>query len=147
MQAPPAAPRRAFRSTLAVVAAGVLLVLGLVASFSGFVLLSQTGRPDLGPVYAMTALITQAALLLVGMLNIAAALGIYLHIGWSRRLAVALAVIGLILSAVFFIGPLSNFHVSLLDPLMLATMAAIAGYGYTLVAMLVAGSHFRPRVA
>ena len=144
--APPTPPGRSFRSTLAVAAAGVLLVLGLVASFSGFVLLSQPGRPDLGPVYAMTALITQAALLLVGVLNIGAALGIYLHLGWSRRLAVALSIVGLVLSLVFFIGPLSNFHVPALDPLMLATIAAIAGYAYSLLAMLVAGSHFRPRV-
>jgi hypothetical protein len=124
----------------------VLLVLGLVLSFAAFASLSQPGKPELGPVYAMTSLVTQAALLLVGVLNVAAALGIYLHLGWSRRLALGLSIVGLIVSAVFLVGPLSNFHVATLDPLMIATLVAIVGYAFSLIAMLVAGSHFRPRV-
>jgi hypothetical protein len=37
--------------------------------------------------------------------------------------------------------------VQLLDPLTIATWLAILGYGYGLLAMLLGGSHFRPRVA
>jgi hypothetical protein len=143
----PAPPRRSFGSSLAVLAAGILLILGLILSFAAFASLSQPGRPDLGPVYAMTSLVTQAALLVVGVLNVAAAVGIYLHIGWARRLAIALASLGLIVSAVFLVGPLTTFKVQLLDPLTIATWLAILGYGYGLLAMLLGGSHFRPRVA
>lgn len=121
-------------------------MLGLVLSFAAFASLSQPGRPELGPVFAMTSLVTQAALLVVGVLNVAAAIGIYLHIGWARRLAIGLSLVGLIVSAVFFVGPLSTFKVQLLDALMLADLVAILGYGYSLLAMLLGGSHFRPRV-
>jgi len=128
-----------------VFAAGVLLVLGGVLSFAAFASLSQAGKPELGPVYAMTSLVTQAALLLVGVLNVGAALGIYLHLGWSRRLAAGLAILGLVLSGVFFIGPLSNFHVPVLDPLMIATVVSIIGYAYVAFAMVISGVHFAPR--
>ena len=146
-QAPPAPPRRSFRSQLAVLAAGALLVLGVLESFAAFASLSQEPpRPDLGPVYAMTQLLTQAALLIVGVANLAAAVGVYLHLGSARRLAFGLALIGLGIGLVFVIGPLNSFRVALLDPLMVATLLVIVGYAYVLIAMLVAGSHFRTRV-
>jgi hypothetical protein len=144
---PPPRPRRPFRSTLAVTSAGILLIIGIVLSLTAFASLSQPARPELGPAFAMTALVSQAALLVVGMLNVAAALGIYLHSAWARRLGIALSILGLVASIVFFIGPLSNFRVGLLDPLMLVTVVALLGYGLSLLALLVAGSHFRPRTS
>ena len=131
---------------MAVLAAGVLLVLGLIQAFAAFASLGQQqSRPDLGPVYAMTQLVTQAALLVVGAANVAAAVGIYLHLGSARRLAFGLALLGLGIGLVFVVGPLANFRVPLIDPLMVLTLLMIVGYGYVLLAMLLAGSHFRPR--
>ena len=75
------------------------------------------------------------------------AVGIYLHMGWARRLAMALAIVGLAVGAVFFVGPLATFQVPLLDPLMITTLIAMAGYAFSLLAMLVGGSHFRPNAA
>ncbi len=138
-----AAPRRSVRSTLALGAALILVVLGLFAAFVALTSLSQPQRPDLGPAYAMQSLVTQAALLLVGILNVFSAIAIFLRRNIGRRLGIVVAALGLLVSAVFLVGPLSTFNVQLTDPLMLATIASVVAYGFTLLALIVSGSHFR----
>lgn len=139
----PAAPRRSIRSTLALGAALVLVVLGLFAAFVALTSLSQPQRPELGPAYAMQSLVTQAALLLVGILNVFSAIAIFLRRNIGRRVGIVVAALGLLVTAVFLVGPLSTFHVSLTDPLMIATIASVVAYGFTLLALIVSGSHFR----
>ena len=139
----PAAPRRSIRSTLAIGAAIVLVVMGLFSAFVGLTSLSGAPRLDLGATYAMTTLVTSAALLLVGILSVGSALAIFLRRNLGRRLGIVLAALGLLVSAVFLVGPLSTFHVPLTDPLMLATIASVVAYGFTLLALIVSGSHFR----
>lgn len=141
--AAPPAPRRPIRSTLAIGAAIVLVVMGLFSAFVGLTSLSGAPRLDLGATYAMTTLVTSAALLLVGILSVGSALAIFLRRSLGRRLGIVLAALGLLVSAVFLVGPLSTFHVSLTDPLMLATVASVVAYGFTLVSLIVSGSHFR----
>lgn len=137
------APRRSIRSTLALGAALILVVLGLFAAFVALTSLSEPRRPDFGPAYAMQSLVTQAALLLVGILNVFSAIAIFLRRNIGRRLGIVVAALGLLVSAVFLVGPLSTFNVQLTDPLMLATIASVVAYGFTLLALIVSGSHFR----
>ena len=88
---PPPRPRRPFRSTLAIVAAGILLVTGIVLALTAFASLQPAGAgTELGTGVRNDTLVSEAALLVVGMLNIAAALGIYMHrrvghAGWASR--------------------------------------------------------------
>lgn len=142
--AEPPRPRRSLRSTLALSAAIVLLVMGLFAAFVGLTSLSGPQRPELGATYAMTSLVTSAALVVVGILNVASSIAILLRRNFGRRLGVVLAALGLLIAAVFLLGPLSTFHVGLSDPLMLATVASVVAYGFTLFSLIVSGSHFSP---
>ncbi len=136
------AQRRPFRSTLAMSAAFFLLVLGLIVVLAAVTALSQPPRPDLGPSYAMTSLITQVALLIVGALNVGAAAGVFLHAGWGRQLGMLLSILGLAVGAIFYLGPLASFNVPLTDPLRMATIAALIGYSWCILVLLVSGSHF-----
>ncbi len=141
--AAPSAPRRPLRSTLAISAALFFLAMGLIVALAAVTTLSQPARLELGPAYALTSLVTQIALVVVGTLNIGAALGILLRFGWARRLGFAMAILGLAVAVIFYVGPLTSFQVPLLDPLMALTIAAVVGYGWCLLALLVSGSHFK----
>lgn len=141
--AEPPRPRRSLRSTLAISSAIVLLAMGLFAAFVGLTSLSGPQRPELGATYAMTTLVTSAALVVVGILNVASAIAVLLRRNLGRRLGIVLAALGLLVAAVFLLGPLSTFHVGLSDPLMLATIAAVVAYGFTFFSLIVSGSHFR----
>jgi hypothetical protein len=153
-------------SAAVVLAAIVLLVAGLLATLVGGAIIvagslftavlrdGGTGSFPFGS--APTEFFDSAAdvfriiggvTLVGGLLHVIAAIGIFAHKNWARALGVLLALLGTLLGAAGVYGAL---YFTIQDGPMtgLATVVVfLVAYAFTLLALLLGGSHFSRRVA
>ena len=155
----PAQQGPTYSTSVVVAVAGVLLLaVGLIDIIGGVWLLTQ--GPELrsfiqrttinlfGTVLdreTMRTLLTPApgVLMVFGLVELLAAIGILAHKGWGRGIGILVALVGLLV----MIGGIS-FAIALAPgasvPL-IGTIAVLIGYAFILVALFAGGSHFRRR--
>ncbi len=147
-------------STSALVAvAGILIaIIGIIDIFGGVWLLTQgnelrslIGRTTInlfGTVIdreTLRALLAPSPgiLMVFGLFELLAGIGIFAHKGWGRFLGIVAALIGLLVMIAgvsFAVALAPGFSVPLIG-----TIAALIAYAFILVALFAGGSHFKRR--
>lgn len=82
--------------------------------------------------------------LIIGILHLAAAIGIFLHKQWARVLGIVLAVLGLLLGLLGLVGA-SNAAAGMDGSELAFPIAMAVGYGFSLFALIAGSNHFRRR--
>lgn len=124
----------------------VLLVLGLLLALTSVVVLadqalfdsavSQSGlRADTGVRNAMRVVL--AIFALMGVLQMIAAVGIFLRKSWARYVGIALAIMGTLLGVIVLVDTLESGGGAVAVWLLIA-----AGYAFSLFALIAGASHF-----
>lgn len=141
-------------SPLANIAAIVLLVVGCLLTIFGLILLlvgaggaalleaidpTLSGEADfIAAVILMVALV----LLVMGVLEIASGIGIFIHRSWARWMGVVLATIGVVFGFLLMIGTFVPPATDAGDAVI--AIVWLAAHGFAAAALVAAGEHFQP---
>lgn len=85
-------------------------------------------------------------LLVIGILHLVSAIGIFLHKQWARVIGILLAVLGTLIGVLGLVGA-SNVAASMDGSEWIVPIAMAVGYGFVLFALIAGSSHFRRRRA
>ena len=140
-------------SVLVVLAGLFLLIVGILTFGLGslFGLLggllatagtTESGLEVFGPIGGLVA---GLAFLVVfwGLLEIIASIGMFIHRGWGRALGLIVGVVGVAFMALALIGTLTASESSAGGTGFSLVLAV--GYGFTVLALVTGGAHFRRR--
>lgn len=148
-------------SVLVVMAGIVLLLFGLLAALAGVVGLAvgevldqllrdaarqlddsvRIGREAIRGVVVGASLVT----LLIGVLHLLSALGIFLHRQSARFVGIALAALGTLLGVVGVMQTMPGRPIGDVDGSATVGLVIAVGYGFSLFALIAGGGHFRRR--
>lgn len=141
---------------LVIIAGVVLLIFGLLVTLVGIVgllggmmaaaLFEEFVTPDMGFDFdvrslATVVLVIFGIVLVLGILHLLSALGIFLHKGWARAIGLFLAVLGTLIGVLMVVTAL-DLRRAEEGGLVVALVVAV-GYGLTLFALILGGNHFR----
>lgn len=146
-------PPRYGSSPLAVIAGILLLLVGVLLTLFGLLMLAVgmggaafLGEMDpfIGDPAAVAAFILVFAFILlsIGILEIVASIGVFVHKGWARWLGIVMAAIGLVFGFLLLFATFMPPAGPAIE--MLITIVWLAGHGFVVAALAVAGEHFRP---
>ena len=141
-------------SPLAVVAAVMLLIFGVLTTLVGLLLLlvgagAATFIAAVDPIMADEAgaigaviLTVAAILLIVGLLVIGGAIGIFVHKSWARWIGLVVGSVGVVIGFLLLIGTFASPAGGSGDALI--AIIWLASHGFVVAALAVAGDHFQP---
>jgi hypothetical protein len=146
-------------STAVVVAAVVLMIFGALLTFAGAVALLGGGIIDpylpatsQGDVIRSVIAAASLLVLVVGILQLASAIGILRHRSWARILGIVVSALLLALGIVGLLGGLgatasapSPGFASDASSAIGTSLVPILAYGFTLLALIFGGRHFAVR--
>lgn len=142
-------------SALAVIGAVALLIIGglltvisalVIAVGAGGTALLEEIDPSLiglGGAIATAIVVVFGILLVLGILHIVAAIGVFVHKSWARWTGVVLAVLGLMLGLLMLLGS-TNAPTATSGDLIVVIVWLVA-YGAALIGLVAGGEHFQPR--
>jgi hypothetical protein len=138
-------------SALAVIAGVLLVVIGSVvvlvgvgALFAGLVagpFIDSFEVPGTGSAVAGLILLFALIVLAIGILELAAGIGVFVHKSWARWVGIVLAVIALIFGFFALIGAMSDVSVDGASSVILILW--VAANGFIVAALAVADEHFQ----
>ena len=137
-----------------VVVAGVFLLIvgiltfgfgtlfGLLGGLFAAVGTTESGFEIFGPI---GGLIAGLAFIVVfwGLLEIVAAIGMFVHRGWGRALGLVIGVAGVVFGVLALLGSFTASEAS--GGGIGFSLVLVAGYGLTVLALVTGGEHFRRR--
>lgn len=148
-------------NSLVVLAAVILLVFGLLVTIVGVIglmggmfivaLLSDLLTAELATAFdvdafATVVLVGFGVVLTSGLLHLLSSIGIFMHRGWARAIGALLAALGTMLGGAGIAFVLQDAFPGQDVGRALTIPAIVAvGYGLSLLALIVGGSHFRRR--
>ena len=128
------------------VVGGLVTLIGVGVLFAGMVagpFIESFGSAFPGGDSSVTAMISVIGVVIavIGILEIAAGIGVFVHQSWARWLGIVLATLGLLLGFFMLIGTMS-------DPVgggadLVISLLWVATNGFVVAALAVAGEHFQ----
>jgi hypothetical protein len=151
-----AAPEYGYKtSILAVIAGIVLLLYGLLATLAGIGLIAVSNfagsftdslGSSLADAVTKSIVIVGAVVLIIGILHLLSALGVWLHKSWGRILGILFAILGTLFGLAAVAGAAQkNTGVSTTTTgnSMVVALVFLISYAFVLVVLIIAGGHFR----
>lgn len=146
-------------SALAILA-GVIFVLfgGIVTLVGAFILISSSSIEQIlreSGVLVGTGLTDASVagifvgvgifLLVIGILQLISAVGIFGHKSWGRFLGIVVAILGVLLGLLFVSGSFSAPRTSGQGGGVIFSIVTLAGYAIALIGLIIGGDHFKQR--
>jgi hypothetical protein len=119
-----------------------LLLLILGAAGSAFLSDFDPSFGEFGAAVAAVVITVSAILLVIGILEIAAAIGIFVHKTWARWTGIVLGVIGVLLG---FLMLIAAFEPPSDGGFAIFAVIWLAAHGFAVAALAAGGEHFQPR--
>ena len=147
-------PPQYVNSTLAIVGAVALLVMGVLLGLLGVALLAfAAGGEQLveeldptldgfGGAIAAVIMVAAVVLILLTVLHFVSAVGVFAHKGWARWAAITTAIVGIVFG---LLGLLGQVDAGLSAADLVVPLIWTAVYGFVVVAMALGSEHFSPR--
>jgi hypothetical protein len=142
-------------SILAIIAGVVLLLWGLLWTLGGVGLIAVSNvtgliTDNLGQNLADSihniVVVVGAVVLVVGLLQLLSALGVWLHKGWARILGILFGILGTLFGLAAVAGAAGNrsgVSSSTTGNSLVGALVVLVSYAFVLVILIIAGGHFR----
>jgi len=144
-------------SILAIIAGVFLLLWGLLWTLGGVALIALSNvtgliTDNLGQNLADSihnvVVVVGAVILIVGLLQLLSALGVWLHKGWARILGILFGILGTLFGLAAVAGAAQNRNISGISSSasgnsMVGSLIVLVSYAFILVILIIAGGHFR----
>jgi len=144
-------------SILAIIAGVVLLLWGLLWTFGGIALIAVSNvtgliTDNLGQNLADSIhniiVVVGAVVLIIGLLQLLSALGVWLHKSWARILGILFGILGTLFGLAAVAGAAQNRNLSGISSnasgnSMAGALVVLVSYALILVVLIIAGGHFR----
>jgi hypothetical protein len=144
-------------SILAIIAGVVLLLWGLLWTFGGIALIAVSNATglitdNLGQNLADSIhniiVVVGAVVLIIGLLQLRSALGVWLHKSWARILGILFGILGTLFGLAAVAGAAQNRNLSGISSnasgnSMAGALVVLVSYALILVILIIAGGHFR----
>jgi hypothetical protein len=142
-------------SILAIIAGVILLLWGLLWTLGGVALIAVSNATglitdNLGQNLADSIhnviVVVGAVVLIVGLLQLLSALGVWLHKSWARIIGILFGILGTLFGLAAVAGATQNrsgLSTSTTGNSMAGALAVLISYALVLVILIIAGGHFR----